>query len=81
MWNAWLGFNISHSVGLFLFGAAAIWLAMNLTNYSELTKPGLVILVAGSVVYLVLSLRFWFYAPTISIAIATVCFAVAWLSY
>ena len=70
MWDAWLGFNFSHAVGLILFGVICTQTA------ARSTMP-LLVAVAG--VYLLLALRFWFYAPAIAIAIATLCLLFAWL--
>ncbi len=80
VWDAWLGFNISHSLGMFLFGAAAIWLGVNLERV-EVPKAALAIPVIIGLIYLVLSARFWFYAPTIGYIVAVACFAAAWLIY
>jgi hypothetical protein len=82
VWDAWLGFNISHGVGMSLVGAAAVWLGLRLAGGSgDVPRGALAILVAVAVVYLVLSARFWFRVPTASFAVATACFAAAWWSY
>lgn len=80
VWDAWLGFNISHSLGMFLFGCAAVCLGLNFERL-ELSKTALAIPVAIGLIYLLLSLRFWFWAPAVASTIATVCFAMAWWSH
>jgi hypothetical protein len=80
MWDAWLGFNISHSLGMFIFGAAAVWLGFNL-GHLEVVRAALALPIVTGVVYSLLSVRFWFYAPAIASAVATVCFVGAWWSY
>jgi hypothetical protein len=77
MWDAWLGFNISHGVGVFLFGAAVGWLGLNM-DHVEVARSALVIPVVIGLVYFVLSVRFWFYAPAVGSAVATACFVAAW---
>jgi hypothetical protein len=77
VWDAWLGFNISHSVGMFLVGAAAVWLGVNLERVG-VSRGALALLAAVGLVYLVLSVRFWFRVPTAGFAVATACFAAAW---
>ena len=76
MWRAWVGFNFSHSLGLLIVAALAVWAgsrssALPVGMVSALTLIGCV--------YLVLALLYWFRAPAIGVAIGTVCFAAAWL--
>jgi hypothetical protein len=80
VWDAWLGFNISHGFGMILFGTAAIWLGLNL-EHVEVARAVLAISVVIGLIYFLLSVRFWFYAPAVGSAVATVCFMAAWWSY
>ena len=80
MWDAWLGFNISHGLGMLLFGAAAVWLGLNI-DHVEVARSGLAIPIVIGLIYFLLSVRFWFYAPAVGSAVATACFVVAWWSY
>lgn len=78
MWSAWLGFNISHGLGGAVFGITN--LTIGLRDFDAARNAGLLplaVLVAAG--YLVLAIRFWFWAPTTAVAIATTCFAVAWV--
>jgi hypothetical protein len=77
MWRAWIGFNFSHSLGLLMLAAFAVW-AGSRTN----TLPVGIIVPALTLigcVYLVLALLYWFRAPAIGVAIGTCCFAAAWV--
>lgn len=75
VWDAWLGFNISHSLGMLLFGAAA------LATGVQGAPPAAAAVAAGvGAIYVALSLRFWFWAPAAASIAATACFAVAWWS-
>jgi hypothetical protein len=76
MWRAWVGFNFSHSLGLILFAALAIWAGARIKTVPTAIMPAL-ILVGG--VYLVLALLYWFRAPVTGVAIGTGCFITAWL--
>jgi hypothetical protein len=71
MWDAWLGFNLSHSLGAIVFGILCI---------TATSKPSLVWLAVVSLIYLVLAIRFWFYVPAIGIAIAAGCLIAAWVT-
>ena len=79
MWDAWLGFNISHGLGVFIFGAVVIVLGSNCLAPIELSKTVLLAPVVIGLIYFCLAVRFWFYLPAIGIAIATSCFMLAWL--
>jgi hypothetical protein len=68
MWDAWLGFNLSHALGAMLFGAVCITAAMPTW-----------ILVVIAAIYEVLALRFWFRVPAIGIGVAGVCLLIATL--
>ena len=76
MWRAWIGFNFSHSLGVLLLGALAIWAGTR-------TRPLPVGIVAAltliGCLYLTLALRYWFRAPAVGAAIGTGCFAMAWV--
>jgi hypothetical protein len=80
MWDAWLGFNLSHSAGLLIFGATTIWLGRNLTDLAP-SQAVLAIPAGVGLIYLALAVRFWFFAPAIGFAAATVCFVAAWWRY
>jgi hypothetical protein len=78
MWRAWLGFNISHGLGIFAFNLLCLLIATyDFTLVEEIgaLRP-LTIAVSGA--YFILSLRFWFYAPAIASGVATACFALAY---
>ena len=76
MWRAWIGFNFSHSLGVLLFGALAVWAGFRIKTLPVGIMPALILI---GCVYLVLALLYWFRSPAIGIAIGTGCFAVAWI--
>ena len=77
MWRVWVGVNFTHSLGLLLFGSVAIWVGTRLNTFSA---PGVMpALILIGCMYFVLSYRYFFTTPTISLAVGTVCFAAAWL--
>ena len=79
MWNAWLGFNISHGLGVFVFGLLCLLIAAQ--DFTVIERIGAIqpLTVAVSASYLALALRFWFYGPAILCGAATACFTVAWV--
>jgi hypothetical protein len=72
MWKAWVGFNISHSLGAMLFGAIYGYLAMfRLT----VLQGSLFLLMTGAlllIAYLILGKVYWFSTPFRGIALAFV---------
>lgn len=78
VWLAWVGFNLSHSLGVVLFGAVVVLIGRNQMTFdaqASLSLP-LALLVTGA--YLVLAIRFWFRTPIIGVALAGACFAASW---
>jgi len=79
MWDAWVGFNGSHSLGAILFAAVYLILA---TQHMELlahSKSLLLLAVLNSAAYLWLAYNYWFRIPLAGIAAATTCFVAAFL--
>lgn len=77
LWQAWLGFNLSHSLGLVMFGGAFLYLGLFhsfLFSQSTLLQG---CAIAVSAAYLVMSLRFWFSKPAIGSGVAMGCFVLA----
>ena len=74
MWNAWVGFNASHSLGAILFGLVYGYLALAhpvfLFGSAFLSVVGFLML-AGLVI---LSRQYWFSIPFRGISISMVCY-------
>jgi len=77
MWQAWVGFNASHSLGALLL--AVFYLALAGTHIEIIRETPIFIIIAivVSLVYLYLAYRYWFRTPLLGIALATACFALA----
>ena len=76
MWRAWVGFNFSHSLGVLMVAALAVWAGSRANALPVGIVPALTLI---GCVYLVLALVYWFRAPAIGVAIGTGCFAAAWV--
>ena len=74
VWNAWLGFNASHSLGAML--VAAIYIPLSVSYFDVIQQSvwfsNLPVLIGLS--YLVLAKKYWFKIPFIGVLISTVCF-------
>jgi hypothetical protein len=77
VWQAWLGFNLSHSLGLVVFGGGVFTLGWRHFEVfaGSLVVQALTVLVAAS--YFVLSARFWFWGPAVGSGAAVLCFLVS----
>jgi hypothetical protein len=80
MWKAWIGFHISHSMGLMLFGLIYGYLAVFrwevLQTSYFLSGLGLLTLVG----YVVLARGYWFKTPLIGLSLATLFYLVGLVS-
>ena len=77
MWDAWIGFNASHSLGAMLFAAVYILLAAKHMDVLVQSKELVLLGVAANLTYLWLAHAYWFRVPFVGIAVATICFAAA----
>ena len=80
MWNAWIGFNLSHSLGLVIFGALFGGLAFGdfgMVAENLFLRWGAVVV---GLTYVVLAVRFWFWVPAVVSALGTLCFVVSALT-
>jgi hypothetical protein len=77
MWRAWLGFNLSHGLGLLAFGLLCFVLGTDDFDLVTEIDSILPLTIVVSATYLVLSIRFWFWVPTLIIGVGAACFTVA----
>jgi len=80
MWDAWLGFNISHGLGTLMFGLICIGAGVFARSVA-LPKAALLIPVLVGAIYLLLAVRFWFRAPAVGIALGTGLLLMGWALY
>jgi hypothetical protein len=79
VWRAWVGFNLSHSLGALLFGCFVVFAGRSDAVFA--VEGGLfgtaALLVSGA--YLALALKFWFRTPIIGTAVSFALFLAAWV--
>jgi hypothetical protein len=78
VWLAWVGFNLSHSLGAGLFGAVVVLIARSQATFEAQATLFLPLAVLVSGLYLALAIRFWFRTPIIGVALSSVCFVGSW---
>ncbi len=77
MWQCWVGFNASHSMGAMLFGLVYGYLAIAHTSLLFRSPFLLVVGFAMLAGYFVLGKAYWFSIPFAGISISLACFIAA----
>ncbi len=80
MWDAWLGFNLSHGLGAVIFGLVCVGAGV-FARRLALPKATLLIPVLVGVIYFMLAIRFWFRVPAVGIGIGTGFLIMGWVLY
>jgi hypothetical protein len=80
VWRCWVGFNLSHSLGVLILGAAVLLVGLSPERYAYDATVFVPFAVCAAALYLLLGLRYWFRTPIIGCALSLVCFAAAWLT-
>ncbi|HEY2386437.1 MAG TPA: hypothetical protein VGK30_05715 [Candidatus Binatia bacterium] len=74
MWRAWIGFNLSHGVGVTLFAVVVLLVGRSDASFAaqaDVFVP-LAVLVSGT--YVALGLRYWFRSPVLGCSLSFVLF-------
>ena len=74
MWEAWVGFNASHSIGAMLVTAFYVPLALTDMQLIRENVWFSILPVLIGLSYLFLAKKYWFRIPFVGILISTVCF-------
>jgi hypothetical protein len=77
IWDAWIGFNASHSLGAILLAAFYLLLATQHMELLAQSKSLLAIGIVAGAFYTWLAHTYWFNIPFVGVAIATACFIAA----
>jgi len=77
VWDAWVGFNASHSLGAISLAAVYIPLVTNHLNVIKESIWFTFLPVVVGLSYMALAKRYWFKIPFVGISISTVCFLIA----
>lgn len=75
LWDAWMGFNLSHGLGLVLFSGGLIfvaWRHFSLFAHSQFMQAAALVVSAA---YFVIAARFFFREPAVGAALGFACFS------
>ena len=74
MWNAWIGFNASHSAGAIFFGIINMLLAAQYFSVLQKSAPVILLNIVTVTFYCWLGKKYWFRIPFTGIMVAAGCF-------
>ena len=77
LWKAWLGFNLTHSLGLAVFGAVFLYVGILAPDTFASSVLVQVFAVAVSASYFIASITYYFVHPVIGSGVGAVCFLAA----
>jgi hypothetical protein len=79
LWRAWVGFNLSHSLGAVAFGAFVLAVGRSAESFAAQAAVCGPLAVAVSGAFLAIGVRYWFRTPIAGCAVAFACFALSWV--
>lgn len=77
LWNAWTGFNASHSLGAMVFALFVLLLAGLHMDFVRSAPLFAWLAAANALAWLAVGLRYWFRIPTTGLALSSACFLIA----
>ena len=80
MWDAWLGFNISHGLGLVTFGTVFLTLAIHDYEAVSDVRALMALTLIVPAIYFALAVRFFYSLPATCVAVGIVCFGVSFVT-
>ena len=81
MWLTWVGFNLSHSLGVVLFGVVVVLVGRTSASFAHNAAVFLPLVLVVSFVYLGLGLAYWFRTPILGISLSVLLFSAAYMLY
>jgi hypothetical protein len=78
MWLAWIGFNLSHSLGAVAFGLFVVVVGRSAESFASQAAFCVPLATLVAATYVAIGLRYWFRDPNLGLSIALACFIGAW---
>jgi hypothetical protein len=78
MWLAWVGFNLSHSVGAIAFGLFVVAIGRSTESFASQAAFCVPLATLVAAAYVGIGLKYWFRSPNAGLAIALACFVGSW---
>jgi hypothetical protein len=80
MWRAWVGFNLSHSLGAVIFAAFVFVTGRSAPAFAAEAHIGIPFALVVAAVYLWLARLYWFRTPFLGCLLSVVLFLAAWIT-
>ena len=80
MWRAWVGFNLSHSLGVLVFATFVFVTGRSASAFDTEAHIGIPFAFVVAAGYLWLARRYWFRTPLIGCVLAVVLFLASWIT-
>jgi hypothetical protein len=77
MWQAWIGFNGSHSLGAMVFAAFVLLLALGHMDFLRGNPEFAWLAFVNAAAWFAVGCRYWFRTPLTGIGLAGLCFLIA----
>jgi hypothetical protein len=81
VWRAWVGFNLSHSLGIVIFAAFVFVTGRSIPVFAHEAHIGIPFAFVVAATYLWLARRYWFRTPLIACLLAVVLFLGSWITH
>ena len=80
MWRAWVGFNLSHGLGVVVFALFVFVTGRSPAVFDTEAVIGIPVAFAVSAIYVWLARRYWFRTPFIGCLLAAALFLASWIT-
>jgi hypothetical protein len=78
MWLAWIGFNLSHSLGAITFALFVLVVGRSAESFAGQASLCVPLAAAVAAIYVAIGMKYWFRTPIAGCALSLVCFAMSW---
>jgi len=78
IWLAWVGFNLSHSLGVVVFGLFVVLLGRDADTFARNAAIALPLSLLVALALVALAANYWFKTPLRGCIFSAVCFLAAW---
>jgi hypothetical protein len=80
MWRCWVGFNLSHSLGVLVLGAAVVLVGISPERFARDAAVFLPLATCAAAAYFLIGLRYWFRTPILGCLISLTLFVSSWVA-
>jgi hypothetical protein len=79
LWRAWVGFNLSHSLGVVFLGATVMAVGLSPERFARDAALFVPLAAGAAAAYLLIGVKYWFRTPIAGCAVSLACFVASWV--